>query len=94
MANKITLENLQINMQELLKPFNNEGVEVNNDTIHSAVLATDDGFTISSSSAKLYSGGLQWILWRNGGTKVKFPTNWMDQSVTELSEFIISKQIA
>lgn len=92
MANLITLENLQINMQELLKPFNNEGVEINHATVHNKVLATDDGFSVTTSSSKLYSGGLQWILWRNGGTKVKFPANWLEQSVAELAEFIISKQ--
>lgn len=92
MANKITLEALQVNMQELLKPFNNEGVEINNDTVHNTVLATDDGFSAAASSAKFYSGGVQWILWRNGGKKVKFPANWMEQSVSELAEFIISKQ--
>lgn len=92
MANKITLEALQENMVELMKPFNNEGVEINHATIHNRVLATDDGFSASASSAKFYSGGIQWILWRNGGKKVKFPANWLEQSVAELAEFIMSKQ--
>lgn len=88
----ITLEAIIENMIELLKPFNDEGVEISRDTVHNAVLASDDGFSPTLSSQKLYSGALQWILWRNGGSKVKFPANWMEQTVSELAEFIISKQ--
>lgn len=93
MANKLTLDALKQVMKEaLLPPFNNEGVEINDDTIHDAILDADDGFTPNQSSQKLYSGGLQWVIWRNGGRKVKFPADWMQQSVSQLAEFIMSKQ--
>lgn len=90
--NKLTLDAVKANMIELLKTFNNEGVELNDETIHDAVLDVDDGFTSTQSSQRLYSGGLQWIIWRNGGRKVKFPADWMQQSVAQLAEFIMSKQ--
>lgn len=90
--NKLTLDAVKANMIELLKTFNNEGVELNDETIHDAVLDADDGFISTQSSQRLYSGGLQWIIWRNGGRKVKFPADWMQQSVAQLAEFIMSKQ--
>lgn len=94
MANKVTLEPLMENMRVKLQAFNNENVEITNETIHSAVLADNDGFKPSLSSKKLYYGAILWTIWANGGKNVKWPTNWMGLSVQELAEFIISKQTA
>lgn len=92
MENKITLEPLMENMRVKLQAFNNEGLEITNETIHNAILAPDDGFKVSQSSQKLYYGAILWTIWANGGTNTKWPPNWMDISVQELAEFIISKQ--
>ena len=92
MANLITLEPLMENMRVKLEAFNNENVEITNETIHNSILADDDGFKPSQSSSKLYKGAILWTIWANGGKNVKWPSNWMEQSVAQLAEFIISKQ--
>jgi hypothetical protein len=92
MANNVTLEPLMENMRVKLQAFNNEGVEITNETIHNSVLADDDGFRPSQSSSKLYKGAILWTIWANGGKNAKWPTNWMEQSVQELAENLMSKQ--
>lgn len=92
MANNITLEPLMENMRVKLQAFNNEELEITNETIHNTILAEDDGFKPTQSSSKLYKGAIMWTIWANGGKNVKWPSNWMDQSVQELAEFLISKQ--
>jgi hypothetical protein len=92
MANIVTLEALIENMKVKLQAFNNEGVEITNETVHNIVLAEDDGFKPSQSSSKLYKGAILWTIWANGGTNAKWPTDWMEQSVQQLAEFLISKQ--
>lgn len=94
MANLITLDPLMENMRVKLQAFNNENVEITNETIHSAVLAENDGPKVSMSSKKLYYGAILWTIWANGGKNEKWPTNWMGMSVQELAEFIMSKQTA
>lgn len=92
MENIVTLEALVENMKVKLQAFNNEGVEITNETIHSTVLSNDDGPKISMASSKLYRGAIMWTIWANGGKNVKWPTEWMDESVQELAEYIMSKQ--
>lgn len=92
MANKVTLENLMENMRVKLQAFNNEKLDISNETIHNDILDERDGFRPSQSSMKLYQGAIQWTVWANGGDKVKFPTGWMGMTVQELAEDIISKQ--
>lgn len=90
--NKLTLENLMENMRVKLQAFNNEKLDISNETIHNDILADNDGFRPSISSMKLYQGAIQWTIWANGGNKYKFPQGWMDMTVQELAEDIISKQ--
>lgn len=92
MENKITLEALMENMRVKLQAFNNEGVEISDQTIHSEVLSVEDGFKPSQSSSKLYKGAILWTIWANGGKNATWPSDWMSQSVQQLAEFIISKQ--
>lgn len=92
MANLVTLEPLIENMKVKLQAFNNEGVEITEGTIHNEVLSTSDGFTPSQSSAKLYKGSILWTIWANGGKNSKWPANWIEMSVTELADYIMSKQ--
>lgn len=90
--NKINIDNLTENMRVKLGAFNNEGVGISNDTKHEEVLSKTDGFKGVGDSATLYKGGIQWILWANGGTKSAWPAKWLDLSVKELADLIISKQ--
>lgn len=92
MANKITLESLVENMKVKLQAFNNEKVDISEETIHNEILATDDGFKPSQSSSKLYKGAIMWTIWANEGKNVTWPSDWMDQSVQQLAEFLMSKQ--
>jgi hypothetical protein len=91
MANNVTLEPLMENMRKLLLVFNNEKLEITNDTIHNTILSDDDG---SPPSKQQYRGAIKCILVRNGGVNVKFPTDWLAMSVQGLAEFIMSKQTA
>lgn len=90
--NKITLENLMENMKVKLQAFNNEKLDISNETIHNDILADNDGFRASQSSMNLYKGAIHWTVWANGGDKFKFPVGWMGMTVQELAEDIISKQ--
>ena len=92
MENIITPEALIENMKVKLQAFNNEKIEITEETIHKAVLSESDGFTSSQSSSKLYKGAIMWTVWANGGKKSRWPADWMDQSVAQLAEFIMSKQ--
>lgn len=94
MANKLTLAALQENMRVRLQAFNDEKVRITNNTLHNEVLAADDGFRTAPSSMTLYRGAINWIIWRNGGKGFRWPNGWMEMSVTELAEFIMSKQEA
>lgn len=90
--NKITKENITANMLVKMEAFNDESVALTGSTIHSEVLSTNDGFKGVASSAPLYKGAIDWTIWANGGTKVKWPGDWLDKSVDEMADFIISKQ--
>jgi len=90
----ITKEALEENMRVKLQAFNNERVEITNDTIHSEVLSDSDGFKPSLSSSKLYKGGILWTVWANGGKNSTWPKDWISLSVSQLADFIISKQPA
>lgn len=92
MENKITLEALIENMKVKLQAFNNEGLEITNETFHKAIVSNDDGPKVSMASAKLYRGAIMWTIWRNGGKNTKWPSEWMDETVQELAEYLISKQ--
>lgn len=91
MANKITLEALQENMRVKLQAFNKNKVEITNDTVHKSVLDEGDAKK-ASRHKKLYEGAIRWTVWENEGKDSKWPSGWLDMSVTELAEFIMSKQ--
>ncbi len=80
------------NMRVKLQAFNNEKIEISNETIHNDILDDNDGFRKSQSSMKLYQGAILWTVRANGGSKFKFPKGWMGFSVKELAEDIITKQ--
>jgi hypothetical protein len=90
----ITKKNISAVIRKQLQTFNNEGVTISDDTILSEVLDENDGLRSSISSMKLFQGIIMWTIVKNGGTQVKFPSDWMDMNVTELAEFIMSKQEA
>jgi hypothetical protein len=92
MANKLTQQALVENMIKLMEVFNDEKVEISEETIHDDVLAPDDFQPKIRSSMNLYRFGLQWIIKRNKGTVPRFPSGWLGISVKALAEFIMSKQ--
>lgn len=91
MANKITLEALQENMRVKLQAFNKNKAEITNDTIHKEIINHGNSKK-EALYKKLYEGAIRWTVYENEGKDTKWPSNWMDLSVTELAEFIISKQ--
>lgn len=94
MANKLTKSNVSAVIRKHLQTFNDEKVEITNDTKLSSVLADDDGLRPSIASSQLFKGIIYWTINKNGGTQVRFPADWLGLTVTELADFIISKQTA
>lgn len=79
---------LQDVMKYQLAPFNNENAEINEDTIHDAVLDEDDGFGPSNSKT-LYEGTVRWTLVNAGHEDKPWPSNWMSMSVRELASKLL-----
>jgi hypothetical protein len=68
--------------------FNDEGVAIRNATVHSEVLAEDDGFGGANSKA-IYKAAIRWTLSKQEHVDRRWPANWMDLSVTELANRLI-----
>jgi hypothetical protein len=90
MSTIITKEALEENMRVKLQAFNNEKVEITNDTIHRDLLS-GGGAKKEASDRMLYRGAILWTVFENGGGKIKLPGNWLDHTVSELADSIISK---
>ena len=75
-------------MKFQLKNFNDEGVEISDDTIHKTVLSEDDGFA-HVNSVNIYKDVIRFVLLKKGHTLKEWPEKWLDMSVAELSVKII-----
>ncbi len=84
----MTRSQLRAVMRFHLKNFNDEGVAITNDTVHSEVLAEDDGFGAANSKA-IYKAAIRWTLSNQGHADRRWPANWMDLAVTELANRLI-----
>ena len=84
----ITIEQLREVMRFQLENFNDEGVKIDDDTIHSCVLSEDDGFA-HVNSMQIYKDVIRFTLMKQGQKLVTWPSNWMTLSVAELSTQII-----
>ncbi|GAA4736570.1 hypothetical protein [Flavisolibacter ginsenosidimutans] len=85
----VTKSQLMEVMKFHLNNFNDEGVTINNDTIHNSVLSDSDGVTSQTSSKNIYKGIIRWTMNANGHEDKPWPLKWMEQSVDELSTAII-----
>jgi len=80
----MTVDQLKSVMKFHLKNFNDEGVEINDDTIHHDVLSATDGFG-AANSKNIYKAVIRWTLKKNGHEDKRWPDDWMDLSVKELA---------
>ena len=84
----MTQEQIQEVMKFHLTNFNDEGVEINNDTVHNTVLSDYDGYG-AANSKYMYRAVIRWTMKRNGHQDKVWPSDWFDKSVSELASKII-----
>jgi len=82
------IEQLKAVMKFHLANFNDEGVEINDDTIHNTVLSDSDGFG-NANSKYIYRAAIRWTMKKNGHEDKVWPPDWFDSSVTYLAEKIL-----
>lgn len=80
----MTVEQLKSVMKFHLKNFNDEGVSIDNETIHKSVLSEDDGFGTANSKS-IYKALIRRTLVSNGHEDKRWPDSWMDLSVNGLA---------
>ena len=78
------LDQLKKIMKYHLENFNDEGVTINEDTIHKQVLSDEDGFG-AATSKRIYKAAIRWTLRKQGHEDKAWPSNWMDLSVKALA---------
>ncbi|NQT77871.1 MAG: hypothetical protein HQ565_09170 [Bacteroidetes bacterium] len=83
----MTKDQLKEIMKFQLSNFNDEGVPINNQTVHNAVLSEDDGFG-HVNSVQLYKDVIKFVLVKQGHKLKKWPSNWLEMDVDELSSAI------
>jgi hypothetical protein len=89
----MTSRQLRAVMKFHLKNFNNEGVTISDDTVHSAVLSDSDGFGGANSKA-IYKSFIRWTLWNEDEEDPAWPADWMDQNVRDLAEALLAAAAA
>lgn len=80
----MTVEQLKEVMKFHLSNFNDEGVPINDQTIHKDVLSEDDGFG-AANSKQIYKAVIRWTLKKQGHEDKRWPNKWMDLSVEDLA---------
>ena len=71
-------------MKYHLSNFNDEGVEINDQTIHNTVISNTDGFGAANSQS-IYKAVIRWTLKNQGHEDKNWPNKWMDLSVNDLA---------
>lgn len=84
----MTQEQLKKVMKYHLSNFNDERVEINDQTVHNTVLSDSDGFG-NANSKYIYRAVIRWTMKRNGHTDKPWPSDWFDNNVTYLASKII-----
>jgi len=84
----MTQQQLQEVMKFHLKNFNDEGVKINNETIHNTVLSESDGFG-NSNSKMIYKAVVRWSIKKAGHEDKTWPSNWFNDNVINLASKII-----
>lgn len=85
----MTIEQLKEVMKYYLKAFNDENVEISDETVHNEALSSEDGFTGPTSSKSIYRASVRWTLSRAGHDDKSWPSGWFDKDVNFLAEKII-----
>lgn len=91
-------EALKTHMKYYLSAFNDEQVDINDETIHETVLSSSDGVKGIANSKSQYQNFVRWSIIRAGkkeGKKPKevdkpWPTDWMKQSVSQLAQSLLA----
>jgi hypothetical protein len=84
----MTMEQLKDIMKFQLNNFNDEGVEINDKTLHRDVLNEDDGFG-HVNSVQLYKDVIRFTLSKQNNKIRKWPEKWLDMNVEDLSKEIL-----
>jgi hypothetical protein len=84
----MTQKQLKEVMKFHLSNFNDEGVEINNDTIHNTVLSDSDGYGAANSKG-IYRAVIRWTMKKNDHQDKPWPSDWFDKSVEYLSSKIL-----
>lgn len=84
----MTREQLKEIMKFHLSNFNNEGVNINDQTVHKSVLSADDGYG-AANSKRIYRSVVRWTLIRNQHEDKNWPKDWFEKDVEYLSSKII-----
>lgn len=84
----MTQQQLKEVMKFHLRNFNDEVVEISDNTIHNTVLSDTDGFG-SSSSKRIYRAVIRWTMQHNGHEDNPWPSDWFEKSVEYLSSKIL-----
>ena len=86
--NIMNIEQLKKVMKYHLANFNDEGVEINDNTIHNTVLSATDGYG-NANSKYIYRAVIRWTLKKNGHEDKPWPSDWFVKSVAYLAGKII-----
>jgi len=84
----MTHQQLKEVMKFHLGNFNDEGVEINDNTIHNTVLSETDGYG-DSNSKSIYRAAIRWTMKKNGHEDKPWPADWFEKSVDYLSSKIL-----
>lgn len=84
----MTQEELKTVMKFHLSNFNDEGLAINDDTIHNTVLSDSDGYG-AANSKYIYRAVMRWTMEKNEYPDKPWPSDWFDRSVEYLSSKII-----
>ena len=84
----MTQKQLKEVMKFHLSNFNDEGVEINDDTIHDTVLSDSDGYGAANSKS-IYRAVIRWTMKKNGHQDKPWPSDWFNKSVEYLSSKIL-----
>ena len=86
----MTVLQLKEIMKYHLRSFNDENVRISDNTIHNEVLDTNDMIG-SMNSKKLYKNFIRYTIKKNKLEDKKWPVKWMELTVSELANTLISK---
>jgi len=84
----MTNEQLRAVMKFHLGNFNDEEVEVTDDTVHARILSDADGFGAANSKA-LYKGAIRWTLAKADKRDPDWPREWIDMTVAGLAGVLL-----